>query len=109
MLAVRLIPIASPLRNRFSVFAKTSQAITTLRRPMQSDWSRGAGPVTLQPAAEWIFLWLALSAVVGVAANSHGRNGVGWFLLALVISPLIAGLLLLALPGKGRRLGRKRF
>jgi hypothetical protein len=37
-----------------------------------------------------------------------GRR-VGWFLLALVISPLIAGLLLLALPGKGRRLGRKRF
>ena len=35
--------------------------------------------------------------VVGVAAASSGRNS-AWLLLALVISPLLAALLLLALP-----------
>ena len=44
------------------------------------------------------FSWLALAIIVGVAANTRGRSGVGWFLLAAVISPLIAGLLVLALP-----------
>lgn len=45
-----------------------------------------------------IFIWLALAVIVGVAANTKGRSGAVWVLLALVISPLIAGLLLLALP-----------
>jgi hypothetical protein len=44
------------------------------------------------------FLWVALSIVVGVAANSRGRNSLIWILLSLFLSPLIAGLLLLALP-----------
>jgi hypothetical protein len=42
--------------------------------------------------------WLAFAIIVGVAANTRGRNGGGWFMLAVLISPLIAGLLLLALP-----------
>jgi hypothetical protein len=37
-------------------------------------------------------------AWVGVVASKRGRTGVRWFLLALAISPLIAGILLLALP-----------
>ena len=45
-----------------------------------------------------IGLWIALSSVVGLAASTRGRDGGGWFVLALVISPLIAGLLVLALP-----------
>jgi hypothetical protein len=46
-----------------------------------------------------IFLfWIGFAVVVGVAANTRGRNGTGWCLLALAISPLLAGLLLLALP-----------
>lgn len=44
-----------------------------------------------------IFVYVALTIIVGVAANSRGRSGIGWFLLALLISPLIAGLLVLAL------------
>jgi hypothetical protein len=43
------------------------------------------------------FSWVMLSMVVGVAADSRGRNP-AWLLLALVISPLLAALLLLALP-----------
>jgi hypothetical protein len=45
----------------------------------------------------WL-VWLGLAIVVGVAASHRGRNGVGWFFLAVVITPLIAGLLVLVLP-----------
>jgi hypothetical protein len=44
-----------------------------------------------------LFSWVMLSIVVGVAADSRGRNP-AWFLLALMISPLLAAPLLLALP-----------
>lgn len=47
---------------------------------------------------EVIFLWVGFAIIVGVGANTRGRNGPGWGVLALLISPLIAGLLLLALP-----------
>jgi hypothetical protein len=42
--------------------------------------------------------WIGFAVVVGVAANNRGRNGAGWGMLAIVISPLLAGLLLLAMP-----------
>jgi hypothetical protein len=51
---------------------------------------------------EWVLVYLGLAVVVGVAANTRGRSGLGWFLLALLISPLISGLLALALPRVGR-------
>ena len=44
-----------------------------------------------------LFSWVILSMVVGVAAASSGRNS-AWLLLALVISPLVAALVLAALP-----------
>lgn len=45
-----------------------------------------------------VVLWLALAAVVGFLASSRGRNGAGWFALAIVISPLLAGIGLLFVP-----------
>jgi len=48
-------------------------------------------------AVELVLIWLGLAVIVGVAANTRGRNGFGWFLLAVLISPLLAGLLVLAL------------
>jgi hypothetical protein len=46
-----------------------------------------------------IFLfWVGFAIIVGVAANTRGRDSVGWGVLAVFISPLLAGLLLLALP-----------
>ena len=46
-----------------------------------------------------VFAWFFLCVIVGVAANTRGRSGVGWFLLSfLLLSPLLGGLLLLALP-----------
>ena len=38
------------------------------------------------------------SLIVGVAANTRGRSPILWFLLAAVFSPLVFGLLLLAMP-----------
>jgi hypothetical protein len=45
-----------------------------------------------------LFIWLGFAIVVGIAAAHRGRNGAAWLLLAVVTSPLIAGLLLLVLP-----------
>jgi hypothetical protein len=50
---------------------------------------------------EVFLFWVGLSIVVAVAAKNRGRSTVAWLLLALVISPLLAGLLLLALPKAG--------
>ena len=49
---------------------------------------------------EIIVIWLLLCVVVAVAAGSRGRNGLGWFLLAFFLSPLIAGFLIIALPSR---------
>jgi RNA polymerase subunit RPABC4/transcription elongation factor Spt4 len=42
----------------------------------------------------WLVIWLVVSVVIGVLASKRGRSGFGWFLLAFIISPLLAGLLL---------------
>jgi hypothetical protein len=42
--------------------------------------------------------WVIFAIVVAIAANGRGRNPVGWFGLACIISPLLAFLLLVALP-----------
>jgi hypothetical protein len=44
-----------------------------------------------------IIFWIGLSIVVAVGANTRGRSPVAWFICAIVISPLLSGLLL-ALP-----------
>ena len=49
-----------------------------------------------------LFSWVMLSMVVGVAAASRGLTA-AWLLFALVISPLLARLLLLALPSLRRQ------
>ncbi|MDE2811723.1 MAG: hypothetical protein OXM01_01785 [Gemmatimonadota bacterium] len=47
-----------------------------------------------------IFLfWIAFAVVVGVIADkSKNRNGVGWALLSLLISPVLGLILVLCLP-----------
>jgi hypothetical protein len=49
---------------------------------------------------EIVIIWLLLCVVVAVAAGSRGRNGLGWFLLAFILSPLIAGFLIIVLPSR---------
>lgn len=39
-----------------------------------------------------IFGWAILSIIVGVYASGKGRSGFGFFILALLLSPLIGGL-----------------
>lgn len=46
----------------------------------------------------FLLIWLALAAVVGCAAKSRGHSGTAWFLLAVIISPVVGGLLVIALP-----------
>ena len=43
-----------------------------------------------------LFSWVMLSIIVAVAASTRGHNA-AWFLLALIISPLLAALCLIAL------------
>lgn len=38
----------------------------------------------------WIALWFGLSIAVAILASNKGRSGFLWFLLAIVISPLLA-------------------
>jgi hypothetical protein len=43
-------------------------------------------------------MWMGLSIVVAVAATTRGRSPIAWFIYAIIFSPLLSGLLLLALP-----------
>ncbi len=42
-------------------------------------------------------LWVLLCVVVGFVAMGRGRSGFAWALLSMIITPLLAGLLLLLL------------
>jgi hypothetical protein len=42
--------------------------------------------------------WLIFAIVVAVAANARGRSGVGWFVLSVLLSPLVGLILVLVLP-----------
>jgi hypothetical protein len=46
----------------------------------------------------YVLLWLFFAIMIGAAASSRGRSGFGWFLLAAVISPLLAAFVLVLLP-----------
>src|ERR1700691_2473718 len=50
--------------------------------------------------------WLALAAAVGAWANSKGRSGVGFFFLALLLSPLIGGIIVACLKPDEEKVAR---
>jgi uncharacterized membrane protein YhdT len=54
-----------------------------------------AGWVTFSLVLAFIFFWPFL---VGWIASTRGRSGVGWFLLACLITPLFSIIILLCLP-----------
>jgi hypothetical protein len=56
---------------------------------------------------ELFILWLALAIIVAILASKRGRSGILWFLISVVISPLIAGLLVLVLSNQS--LGNKQI
>lgn len=47
---------------------------------------------------EVFIFWLLFSVVVGIIASSRGRSGFGWFLLSIIISPLLSLILVALLP-----------
>jgi hypothetical protein len=47
---------------------------------------------------EILVFWLLLAFVVAIAAGSRGRSGAGWFILSVILSPLIGLILVLVLP-----------
>lgn len=46
---------------------------------------------------EIFLVWIFFSVIVGMIASNKNRSGFGYFLLALVISPILAGILVLVL------------
>lgn len=44
---------------------------------------------------EILLFWLGFSVAVAVLASKYGRSAVGWFFLAALISPVLAGMFLL--------------
>jgi len=53
----------------------------------------------------FFMFWLVFSVVVAIGASGRGRHGPGWFLLSMVISPLLAFLLLMMLPSRSKSAG----
>ncbi len=51
---------------------------------------------------EIFIIWLGLVIIVGFLAARYDRSVIGWVLLALLVSGLIAGLLLLVLGQAGK-------
>lgn len=49
---------------------------------------------------ELAVFWISAAIVVGIIGRHRGRSGFGWFLLALLLSPLLAGVLVLVLTNK---------
>lgn len=45
-----------------------------------------------------VIIWVVFAFVVGGVAGARGRSNFGWLLLAIILSPLIAGLILAILP-----------
>lgn len=46
---------------------------------------------------EFFLVWAFFALLVGLVAARRGRNGIGWFLLALLFSPILMGILVLVL------------
>ena len=53
--------------------------------------------------SELLILWLIFAAIVGAAASARGRSGFGWALLAVLMSPVLALILLVVLPNVADR------
>jgi hypothetical protein len=45
-----------------------------------------------------LVVYLILAIVIGAAANARGRSAIIWFLMALLLTPVLAVLLLIAFP-----------
>lgn len=46
-----------------------------------------------------VFMWLAVSVMVGALAAGKGRSGIGYFFLSIFLSPIV-GLIAVAIAGE---------
>ena len=51
-------------------------------------------------------IWIGCSAVVAVVASATGRSGIAWFIMGVMISPLLSAVGLFLVPSTCE--GRKR-
>jgi hypothetical protein len=51
----------------------------------------------------FFFFWVVLCVVVGVIASSKGRSGVGYFIFALIFSPMLGLFVLLVLGSASKK------
>jgi hypothetical protein len=58
---------------------------------------------------EIFVIWLALSILAGIIANQKGRSGIGFFLLSLVLSPLVGIIAALVAGQNTRRVEEKQI
>ena len=49
---------------------------------------------------DFIFIYLLIAIAAAMFAGSRGRSGFAWFIVSLIISPLISFIFLLVLPNK---------
>ena len=50
-----------------------------------------------------LLFWVGLGVVVAIAANARGRSAIGWFLIAIFLSPVLALIAVLVMgPGGGK-------
>jgi len=55
-----------------------------------------------------LILWFIFCIIVGAAASNRGRSGFGYFILSLILSPLISFIILIAL-GDNKKIRRERI
>ena len=59
---------------------------------------------------ELFLFWIVISIIPAIIANKKGRSGIGWFFLSILISPLLAGTIAVALgPVEGGNLRKCPF
>jgi hypothetical protein len=53
------------------------------------------------------FAWLGLAGAIAWIANARGRSWVAWAIVSVLLSPVLAYLLLVAVPVQGSRPGER--
>lgn len=49
---------------------------------------------------EIVVIWLFFAILVGFVASQRGRSGFGWFIISLIISPLISVIIIALMPSR---------
>jgi hypothetical protein len=50
----------------------------------------------------FVYFWVGLCIAIGIFANRYGRSGFGWFVISMLVSPLLGFVFVLALGRRSR-------